>query len=50
MEKYKYKVELIVEVEAFDEDDAWDALQDNFGIGEAGPGITIIECEWDFKK
>jgi hypothetical protein len=40
----------MVEVEAFDEDDAWDALQDAFGVGENGSGITVVECGWDFKK
>lgn len=50
MDKRKYSVRLVVEVEAFDEDDAWDALQDAFGVGENGPGITVTDCEWEFKK
>lgn len=50
MNKFTYKVNLIVEVEAFDEDDAWDALQDTFGVGDSGSGITVVECGWDFKK
>ena len=50
MNKFRYKVNLVVEVEAFDEDDAWDALQDAFGVGENGSGITVTDCEWDFKK
>jgi hypothetical protein len=50
MEKRRYVVSLVVEVEAFDEDDAWDALQDTFGVGQNGPGINVVECEWEFKK
>lgn len=50
MNKYTYKVTLVVAVEAFDEDDAFDALQDCFGIGENGAGITVEECEWQFKN
>lgn len=45
MNKYTYKVELVVEVEAFDESDAWEALQDDFGVGEQ-MGMTIVECEY----
>jgi hypothetical protein len=50
MNKFKYQVALSVEVEAFDEDDAFDALQDAFGIGDNGSGITVVECEWDSSK
>lgn len=50
MNKRRYVVTLIVEVEAFDEDDAWDALQDAFGTGENAPGIVVTDCEWEFKK
>ncbi len=50
MDKRRYEVTLVVEVDAFDEDDAWDALQDAFGVGDNGTGITVVECEWDFKK
>ncbi len=45
MEKYKYQVKLTVEVEAFDESDAWDAVQDAFGIGEE-LGVTVTDCEY----
>lgn len=45
MNTYTYKVELVVKVEAFDESDAWEALQDDFGIGEQ-MGMTIVECEY----
>lgn len=50
MNKYKYVIQITAEVEAFDEDDAWDAIQDTFGIGESGSGITVIESEWTYKK
>lgn len=50
MNKIRYEVSLIVEVEAFDEDDAWDALQDTFGIGENSPGVRVVESEWTYKK
>lgn len=45
MEAYKYTVKLTVEVEAFDEGDAWDALQDAFGVGETG-AVTVTNCEY----
>jgi hypothetical protein len=45
MDKFKYQVKLIVEVEAFDESDAWDAVQDAFGIGEE-LGVTVTDCEY----
>lgn len=44
--KYTYVVTLHVEVEAFDESDAWEAIQDNFGVGEA-TGLTVKTCEWE---
>ena len=50
MKRYTYKVNLTVEVEAFDQDDAWEAIQDTFGVGENNPGITVTECEWEFTK
>lgn len=50
MNRYKYYVSLVVEVEAFDEDDAFDALQDCFGVGDNGAGVTVEECEWDQRK
>lgn len=46
MNKYKFKVTMVVEVEAFEESDAWDALQENFGIGEEY-GVTVTSCEFD---
>lgn len=45
MNKFKYKVFLTVEVEAFDESDAWDAVQDAFGIGE-NMGVVVTNCEY----
>lgn len=47
MNKYQYEITLKVEVEAFDESDAWGALQDTFGIGDSGPGVKVtdFECE-----
>lgn len=45
MDKFKYTVRLTVEVEAFDESDAWDAIQEAFGIGETG-AVTVSECTY----
>lgn len=46
MKTFKYQVTLEVEVDAFDESDAWDAVQDAFGLGE-NYGIRIVDCEYD---
>jgi hypothetical protein len=47
MQKYKYKVELVVEIDAFDGGDAWEALQDTFGIGD-NSGLTVTDFEaWE---
>lgn len=48
MENYKYTVTLEVEVEAFDESDAWDALQDAFGVGDQ-MGVNITKCDYEQK-
>lgn len=45
MNTYKFKIDLIVEVDAFDEGDAWDMVQDAFGVGE-NVGTRVIECEY----
>lgn len=45
MNKYKYRVVLEVEVEAFDESDAWDAVQDAFGVGD-NAGVLVTDCEY----
>lgn len=49
MDKFRYKVQITVEVEAFDASDAWEAVQDNFGLGDQG-GVTITDFEaWEVK-
>ena len=49
MDKFRYKVELTVEVDAFDAGDAWEAVQDNFGIGEQS-GLTVTDFEaWELR-
>lgn len=45
MNTYKYEVKLFVEVEAFDSADAWNAVQDAYGIGEEF-GISVTDCEY----
>jgi len=45
METFRYKVTLTVEVEAFDESDGWDAVQDALGIGDS-MGVTVTDCEY----
>jgi hypothetical protein len=45
MKTYQYVVTLKVEVEAFDEGDAWDAVQDAFGTGES-MGVSVTECTY----
>lgn len=42
---YRYTVKLTVEIDAFDESDAWDAVQDAFGVGE-NMGVKVTECEY----
>jgi hypothetical protein len=49
METYRYKIVQTVEVEAFDPSDAWDAIQDEFGIGEQN-GIVVVDCEYKELK
>ena len=49
MDTFTYTVRLTVEVEAFDESDAWDAVQDAFGVGD-NMGVTVIDCEYREKK
>lgn len=41
----RYRIALTIEVDAFDDDDALDAIQDAFGAGENAPGIIITDCE-----
>ena len=45
MEEFNYKVTLTVTVNAFDEGDAWEAVQDAFGIGE-NCGAMVTDCEY----
>lgn len=45
MKTFTYRVIQTVEVEAFDESDAWDMLQDAFGIGE-NCGTNVVDCEY----
>lgn len=49
MDKFKYQIVLTVEVEAFDDSDAWDAVQDAFGIGTTG-AVTVTDCEYKEKR
>lgn len=49
METFKYRVTLDVEVEAFDDGDAMDALYDQFGIGDQG-GVTVTQCEVKIRR
>lgn len=45
MNTYSYKVTLTVTVDAFDESDAWDAVQDTFAIGDE-MGLKVTDCEY----
>ena len=49
METFRYRVTLDVEVEAFDEGDATDALYDQFGIGDQ-QGVKISSCEVKIRR
>lgn len=44
MNKYKFSVELVVEVEAFDPFDAEESVRDVFGLGD-NCGVEVIESE-----
>lgn len=44
MKKFRYDVTLVVEVEAFSEIDAEEAVRDAFGLGEVY-GVNVIESE-----
>lgn len=45
MNEYEYEVVLKVRVKSFDPGDAWDMLQEAFGIGE-NCGTNVIDCEY----
>lgn len=49
MDTFKYKVLLEVEIEAFDDSDAMDALYDQFGVGDQ-QGVTITSCEVKIRR
>lgn len=50
METFRYKVVLEIEVDAFDDSDAWEAIEDEFGVGEQ-MGVRITSCEYkELKK
>jgi hypothetical protein len=42
MDKYLYTIRLEVEVEAYDESDAQEIIEDTFGVGEDG-GVDITK-------
>jgi hypothetical protein len=44
MKKFRYDVTLVVEVDAFNEIDAEEAVRDAFGLGEVC-GLDIVESE-----
>lgn len=44
MNKYRFSVDLVVEVEAFDPFDAEDMIRDAFGLGEVC-GLNVVESE-----
>jgi len=45
----KYVVTLEVEVDALDEGDAFDIVQENFGVGEQF-GLKVTGCTYKEKK
>jgi len=48
-ELFKYTVKLEIEIDAYDESDAWDAVQEAFGIGSTG-AVTVTDCEYREKR
>lgn len=44
MNKYRFDVSLVVEVDAFDFLDAEEMIRDAFGLGESA-GVEIVESE-----
>jgi hypothetical protein len=49
MNTYTYTVTLEVEVDAYDESDAWEAVDDAFGVGDQ-MGVRVTNCEWKEKR
>lgn len=50
MNKYSVKLEILVEVEAFDEDDAKDYINDIFGTDDEVKSIKIISLKEKQEK
>jgi len=50
MNKYSVKLEIITEIEAFDEDDARDYISDIFGIDEEIKAVNMIQIKRVGKK
>lgn len=44
MKTYRFSVELVVDVQAYDQFDAEEMVRDSVGIGEIA-GIEVVECE-----
>jgi hypothetical protein len=49
MDTFKYRITLDVEVEAFDEGDAMDAVQDQFGLGNQN-GVEVTSFEVKLRR
>jgi len=45
MKKFIYEVIMKLEIDAFDEGDAWDAVQDTFSVGD-NLGVKVVDCEY----
>lgn len=45
MDTFEYEVTLRVKVDAFDENDAWEMVQDAYGLGE-NCGTNVVDCEY----
>lgn len=45
MDTFKFKVEMMVEVPAFNESDALSTLMDTYAVGE-NCGTTVVDCEY----
>ncbi len=46
---FRFEIKLIVEVEAFDEDDALSAVQDVIGLGPMDSSVNVLQCEYNVK-
>lgn len=45
MDTFKFKVEMTVEVPAFNESDALSTLMDTYAVGE-NCGTVVVDCEY----